>query len=1181
MDFLFKKTYGFKTKLCFLISCFLLTGFWSCSNLIEETLNNEDKPVVNTASTELAVAKVTEPLFREAGVSKNKAIVLSFSKSMDPQTFLENFSISDSLGNNLKSYFLEPQWSNENKLVKIPADENNLIDLRGKKYMDIYVTLSKNCRSIDNEGLANIVDYRYRICDTIDNLAPEMVYVMAEVPGEYLNSPVITEPVTLIEGELNLDNEEEICTTNHINSKLDFYVEGFDYDGGEVSANIILKRIYDSLGNEVFDDEQQFISLLENVNSSGNSFSQFCLDLSGEAFLDGMYKLSVTVVDSSNFVSNIEKTYYIIRDTTLAYNTNALMWFETPLFSDYLPEAKNEDDEEPVALSDFDAQIPYVSNIEFFRNRVQFNYISDDVFYVSQQGTGKSYKQPVDDFTYMFAWGTNLDELTEPVLLEGQIETNPSYTANPEGQKVFELPQDFINYCRYFENKEIFLQATVLDSVGNSNIITMLIPGVVELYNYEILPEAGTDSEANDESDLQAQTESEEIDFAEGFAEETESQTEEETASNLVKVKINYSDMSTEFSNVSKIPDKHNQVIYRVFYGRLEDEMEEQDINLLPLKRNIALSLTDSSVLEMEKGAKYIVFVQPCYIATSTTNGQWCGQTYGPLSKLIVDTDVSTVSVFEAPEFTVEKENAGINTGLFKINVAITNPQEDVRYVPCFTTDGGNNWIYYNSEASDSFTFVVNNPLKAPLGKNAAWDKTEWQDKTYFEAVQAVRAYSYDSVVAGVKILAIKDNQSKESEIQKLEFTEEDDNIPPSQSGLIGPHDSMLSFDGHSFKYDSMIIENEGHAEQGFEYFYMPYNETWADNLSIAAAQQIESLPGGTGLFESYTWRDNDGAKYSISPIIPVNGLKDGKYMFFARVYDSYGNYNYITLGKANISTFKNQLNVQYDTKTRSFISRLRIEQGEKFDRNMINVQVLKNNNGTRNWEHLYGVQNELQNCELVESAGKKTLFNQTDKNYYYYENELASKKGIKTKRTQEIIPGTFYRITMQGFNEKSYDEATGQGVNIRYGRPYNENLKKESIVPYVDGETEYDLCTGETVSNTVYYYVPANETELKNFKCSFFTSTASPRSNKPFIVNVISSMYDLGNNIDEWERRGKLVKTHFYMNSDDSDTRFNDNTAMNDMAQAHEKGLVYYAAIVHFADNSSAISNVYTMQGY
>ncbi|MBQ5384234.1 MAG: hypothetical protein IIU46_07260, partial [Treponema sp.] len=83
------------------------------------------------------------------------------------------------------------------------------------------------------------------------------------------------------------------------------------------------------------------------------------------------------------------------------------------------------------------------------------------------------------------------------------------------------------------------------------------------------------------------------------------------------------------------------------------------------------------------------------------------------------------------------------------------------------------------------------------------------------------------------------------------------------------------------------------------------------------------------------------------------------------------------------------------------------------------------------------------------------------------------------------------------------------------------------------------------------------------------------------FIVNVISSSRDLGRDPDEWERRGKLITTHSYNPGDTSHyTHFDESVAADDMFNSSEKGLVYYVAVVHFADGSMAISKTYTMQG-
>ena len=86
----------------------------------------------------------------------------------------------------------------------------------------------------------------------------------------------------------------------------------------------------------------------------------------------------------------------------------------------------------------------------------------------------------------------------------------------------------------------------------------------------------------------------------------------------------------------------------------------------------------------------------------------------------------------------------------------------------------------------------------------------------------------------------------------------------------------------------------------------------------------------------------------------------------------------------------------------------------------------------------------------------------------------------------------------------------------------------------YVENESEYDAYTDETVSNTVVMYVPPTREQdrwwyERSVQSSFFVDTATPRSNDNYFVQIIASGRDLGNDIDEWERRGKIVKTYMY----------------------------------------------------
>ncbi|MBQ2529550.1 MAG: hypothetical protein II547_04780, partial [Treponema sp.] len=505
-------------------------------------------------------------------------------------------------------------------------------------------------------------------------------------------------------------------------------------------------------------------------------------------------------------------------------------------------------------------------------------------------------------------------------------------------------------------------------------------------------------------------------------------------------------------------------------------------------------------------------------------------------------------------------------------------------------------WSYFEShvyssgelQSNPAFTFQVKNPLKAPFdtkwNNDAKWKYYDGYDPYFKSVTECKAAYGYPGVSAKVKVLAVSDGKSAESTATTITFTEDDDNIPPVQSPVLTNHDSWLDFDGHSFKFEGIVTEDEGHASTEASYYYMPYSSAWGDNLSVARAEQIASLPGGSATYTSSVWIDG-GARYSLTLNIPLNGIPDGKYMFFAKVSDTYGNYSYITLGKADIGTFKNKLKVNWRMNQGKIqlVSTLPVETGEQnFDRNMINIQNFETSSG--NWRDRYGRWNELQDCGTpILLDGKKVI--------RYETTTTPSNKIIKEVNQGNVLNCTedelslssgWYRITMQSFNDSSYVHlGNGLGANKKHGRPYNENLYAEKSGYWDWEESKYDVFTDETVSNTAYIFVPSGDSYLDGIKSSFFPSTSTPRSNKCFIVNVISASRDLGTDPDEWERRGKLIKTHFYDPSDTIHyTQFNESVAADDMFNSSEKGLVYYVAVVHFADGSMAISKTYTMQG-
>ena len=1089
----------FKSSILFLLLTVFLSLNFSCSNYIEDNdLIKNLENVTSSSNTAAPVASIDTPAFFEGGVPKNRTLIISFTKSMNTKSVWENIIITDSMGKNLKEYFCEPVWSNEDTVVEISPLSENLIDLKKKAFFDIYVTIPSTVIDKDSHPLSNPIDYRYRINDTVDEEAPELTGFRAELPKSYISNKAsgTKSTVTILEeGEYNSLNEEKICLTNHINSKLDFYLEGNDYGSGEVWAYFKFSRIYDVQGNAVNEKEFSKLIKLTHLTVSEKYYDTVCFDLSDSRYLDGMYRIKASLVDASGKLSESQNVICVIRDTSFELSPNAAIDF----------------------YSESEEQTFTKEQLESFTYIMQFKNTQDDVYFVSPvSGQKKLYANTPKTFTYMLSWGVSLSELCEPVKVSGT-------------QDYIVLPESYRNFRAKNNTKDVYLSASVYDQVGNCQVINAVVPGLIDFFNYEV---------------------------------------SEGSAPSYKTIKLNFSDLANSSTDLSDVPDKNNSVSYRIYYGKKESETSSQQ---LLYTRNVSASGTDCIEFQIEDNSTYSVCIQPVYSSNSKTNGQWSGQTFGPLYEL----DVDAISSGEDPEmysFTVSKNSDGPNTGTFTIDVSITKAEKGVSYYPCFSADGIN-WSTYKE-----LSFKVQNPLKAPVQKGQAWaDESLWKDKNFFEVRDSL-SDTYQNVKAQIRILAIKGKKAVYSESKDIIFTRDDDNIPPYTSSLVSSHDSMLSFDGRSYKFDGIIREDDFNTKESFKYYYTEYNESWGSNLSCLSEEQILNLPGSTAKLSSKIWTDENGnLQYSHTPVIPVNGLQDGRYMFFAKVYDLYGNEKLITLGKTDINTFKNKLKVFYDSKYNQFNSTLALEENEtKFDRNMINIQILQvEQNGAAyaaDWKDFYESQNELQDC-IVDS--QNSILKSSTKNTV----EVIDKEyGFKTTKTKNLAKGAFYRLSVQSFNENTYNEQTNRGVNKKNGRPYGEELEASVVVDFVENETEYDLYTQETVSNPVYYYIPLPDEDMSKFKGSFFKNTVAISSNKPVIVNLISSMNNLGSDIDEWERRGKLVKT-YYFKGDSSGISFKDNDVREDMLNSEEEGLIYYVMVVHFANNTSEISNVYKLQ--
>ena len=571
---------------------------------------------------------------------------------------------------------------------------------------------------------------------------------------------------------------------------------------------------------------------------------------------------------------------------------------------------------------------------------------------------------------------------------------------------------------------------------------------------------------------------------------------------------------------------------------------------------------------------------------------------------------------------------------------------DGVSYIPLYSVDEKGTWQYpeyeYKKEGSKGvITFTMKNPLSAPLKQgdpgNGDVDTKHWKDKdgqgkyifreNFFESMERIKNYEHAN--KGVyendiyfKVQAVNANGITVPEnpaAKKVTLSsDKDDNIPPYQNSSVETHHSELTADGKYYKFGDVIREDEAHLNKEFTYYYTTYNESWGDRLDVLTEDEIKALPGkGISYVDSwcemkYHWAlDWNGVTYPGEkdkmlfiwncPVVPIDSLDDGNYMFFGEFSDCFGNSCIITLGKGHVGTIeqKPEVSIHYGN--------LSVKNPVK-DEN-IPEDVTKWINERDDWdEDKNEKEKEINFAEWMYTLRKDDTFTVTmdpgsthsSDNLYISFQGLDENSGTWWEawfKNNDNDAGNTNLFTLEN-GTRTFTDIRNKGFN-------KGNFCKITIQSYKnDYSSMYDTVTDETLSVPTYYYIPDNwlegdfwdytthqaieqptkitrHFEEINVRSSFSPSDATVLSNEKFIVNVFTSTQNYGRDADKWELHGRLIKTHFYDPGRDG-TEFDPLTnpfsftkALWDIYNSDVHGSVYYVVVVHYADNTTDISDV------
>lgn len=1165
----------------------------SCDNFMEsgDFIENLSDSVWN-ATHECPVAKIISPVYSATGDNRDKSIVITFTKSINPDTFENGFSIVDDKGNSLRDHYGAATWNSTATQVVIPANKMNLLEIPENSLITIQIKLNGKIKDTEKVSLNEAISETFLLNSLFDQDKPTLECAKMALTADDLNTEdKLLVPGAIEEGDTPVTKATtEILTTNHINNKVSIYAEGFDYGSSSIWANVEFKRVYDTKGNAVKEEpESQLFELTDTSTETPNISGTFDFSLEDFKYSDGIYKVDVSIKDISDNKSDTN-TFFLVRDTQFNLPSDASLNTPTPGYRNIEDIEKGK-----LTLNKIYEINKGIQPIDYLPHEYTAIYTSDIAdSYITYRGT--TYGTKMQELSYTLAYGSAPYE-NQIIKKDIPVVLNDDW--------IITYPDEVKSYIdEKGKTINIYIELTATDAVGNKAVRYTYIPKQVSIYSYTL--SAGDDYAILNFDDKGGMD-----------------------VSNELHIKDYTVTANTRIYYAKVIPGtKDEDLVLSRNYLYEENEGFKTDIIIDPQtgKKN-RYTLTQEpnnwnstpvldgngtllgynndpwdgyndppTLTHISENDKYLVIIQTIY--SFNANSVWCGTSSG-LPQILYINGVQDLasSPFKNATLTctATKKLGAKNTGLTTITAtpAITGADgADIKYSFATSTDG-QNWVYYSvPSVNNTYSFNINTPLNPEIDSdNDTWlldtitNKGNSGDHDLSKTI--TDPYTVDLYV---KCIASSSNYSIESAPCTVTFTNSDDNTSPVLNTWHYSHNMTISADGtYFYNQDSPILDDAWNECSEYTLYYAPYQQEWEYNLNPLSETEIKTLTNTTEpLYHNY-WGESFGDYgHGNGFEFPVNGLADGEYMLFITLKDKYGNSTTGGMGKIDIGTFKNPLSAQY--KDGVISAELKLAEGEKFTNNNIFVEYFDDQQG---WvKYFYGY-----DWAQSDPANKKIVMVQyidTTKDNgplaFHATNLMTENDGkltfttssAKTRSGGNNFPngldkGYFYKLSATSWNISEYF------TDPKYNK--NDNTKPVFYIRpdggfdygWTEDTKSYDVYENETVSYPSYIYVPADGETVPEIKHTFDSSNVRIMSNYKVLVNIITSLTDLGDNTDEWERRGSTIYTTELSPDTNNMVTFDYATeATKAMFNSGKKGKRYYAITVHFADGESAVSKAF-----